>query len=154
MDTTEFIELMKFKFKLNVIRAYIRYKNRVLIDLNKDAFFKAATFLSKELHFRFIIATGRDNDKTFEIVYHFSNDKTGLIANIRVNIPKKKPQIESLTPLFVAADWIEREMHELLGIEFLNHPNMRSLLSHQNWDKGTYPYRIENQPEHKRGTER
>ena len=140
MDASEFIELMKFKFKLNVIRAYLKYRNRVLIDLNKDAFLKAVTFLYKELHFRFIIATGRDNDKTFEIVYHFSNDQTGMVANIRVNIPRNKPEIESLTSLFVAADWIEREMHELLGIKFLNHPNMRSLLSDQNWEEGTYPY--------------
>lgn len=141
MDTKEFIELMKFKFKLNVINTYIRYKNRVLFDLNKDVFYKAATFLYRELGFRFIIATGRDNDKTFEIVYHFSNDKTGLIANIRVNIPKGKAEIESLTSLFVAAGWIEREMHELLGIKFLDHPDMRSLLSGENWEEGTYPYR-------------
>lgn len=143
MDTNEFIELMKFKYKLNIIRTYIRYKNRVLFDLNKDVFFKAATFLYKELNFRFIIATGRDNDKTYEIVYHFSNDKTGLIANLRVNIPKSKPEIESLTSLFVAAEWIEREMHELLGITFLNHPNMRSLLSGENWEEGVHPYKLE-----------
>ncbi len=143
MDASEFIELMKFKFKLNVIRAYLKYRNRVLIDLNKDVFLKVVTFLYKELHFRFIIATGRDNDKTFEIVYHFSNDQTGMVANIRVNLPKNKPEIESLTSLFVAADWIEREMHELLGIKFLNHPNMRSLLSGENWKEGVHPYKLE-----------
>lgn len=141
MDTTEFVELMKFKFKLDVLRAYIRYKNRALIDLDKHVFFKVATYLHKELKFRFIIASGRDNGKTFEIVYHFSHDASGMIANIRVNIPKAKPEIASLVPLFVAADWIEREMHELLGIVFLNHPNMRSLLSGGNWETGEYPYR-------------
>jgi len=141
MDTQEFIDFMKFKFKHNVQRAFLRYKNRVLIDLEKDALLKVATFLYKELNFRFIIATGLDNVKAFEITYHFSNDKTGLLANIRVSIPKKKPEVESLTPLFVAADWIEREIHELLGIQFVNHPNMRSLLSDGNWGAGEYPYR-------------
>ena len=141
MDTQEFIDFMKFKFKHNVQRAFLRYKNRVLIDLEKDALFKVATVLYKEQHFRFIIATGLDKVKEFEITYHFSNDKTGLLANIRVNIPKKKPEVESLTPLFVAADWIEREIHELLGINFKNHPNMRSLLSDGNWGPGEYPYR-------------
>lgn len=141
MDTQEFIDFMKFKFKHNVLRAYLRYRNRVLIDLEKDALLQVATFLYKELNFRFIIATGLDNVKAFEITYHFSNDKTGLVANIRVSISKKKPEIESLTPLFVAADWIEREIHELLGIQFVNHPNMRSLLSDGNWGAGEYPYR-------------
>ncbi|MEE4176372.1 MAG: NADH-quinone oxidoreductase subunit C [Bacteroides sp.] len=141
MDTQEFIDFMKFKFKHNVLRAYLRYRNRVLIDLEKDALVKVATFLFKELNFRFIIATGLDNVKDLEITYHFSNDQTGLVANVRVRIPRKKPEVESLTPLFVAADWIEREMHELLGINFLNHPNMRSLLSGDNWGEGEYPYR-------------
>lgn len=139
METNEFIELMKFKFKLNVLRVYIRYKNRVLIDLEKDFLFKAAAFLYKELNFRFIIATGLDNGKAFEIIYHFSNDKTGLIANIRVQVPRQKPRIESLVPLFVAADWIEREMHELLGITFINHPELKSLFSDGNWKEGDYP---------------
>ena len=139
METTEFIELMKFKFKLNVLRVFIRYKNRALLDLNKDVLFKAASFLYHELHFRFIIATGLDNGQAYELVYHFSNDKTGLIANLRVQVPKQKPEIESLTPLFIAAEWIEREMHELLGVNFLNHPNMKSLLSDGNWKKGEYP---------------
>lgn len=141
MNTQEFIDFMKFKFKHNVLAAYLRYRNRVLIDLDKDVLLEVATFLYKELNFRFIIATGLDNVKAFEITYHFSNDKTGLLANIRVSIPKNKPEVKSLTPLFVAADWIEREIHELLGIKFLNHPNMRSLLSDGNWDAGEYPYR-------------
>ena len=141
MDTQEFIDFMKFKFKHDVLRAFLRYKNRVLIDIEKDALLRVAAFLYKELHLRFIIATGLDNVKNFEITYHFSNDNTGLVANIRVVLPKKKPEVESLTSLFVAADWIEREIHELLGIQFLNHPNMRSLLSGDNWGLEEYPYR-------------
>ncbi len=149
MDTQEFIELMKFKFKLNVLQVYIRYKNRVLFDLNKEILYEVATYMSGELNFRFIIATGLDDGKDFKIVYHFSDDKTGLIANLRVSVPKQKPEVESLTPLFIAADWIECEMHELLGIEFLNHPNMRSLFSGENWKEGEYPMRKTKQEDQK-----
>ncbi len=149
MDTTEFIEFMKYKFKLNVLQVFIRYKNRVLLDMQKETLYKAAELLIKELNFRFIIATGLDAGKCFEIIYHFSNDKTGLIANLRVSVPKNKAIVESLTPLITAADWIECEMHELLGIEFSNHPNMRSLLSDGNWESGNYPYRKQKQKENK-----
>ncbi len=139
MDTKEFVELMKFKFKLNLIHVHIRYKNRVLVDMEKSTLSDVARFLFCDLGFRFIIASGTDIGKTFEIVYHFSNDKTGLIANVRVRIPKQKPEVASLTPLFVAADWIEREMHELFGIVFEGHPEMRSLLSDGNWDANEFP---------------
>ena len=40
-----------------------------------------------------------------------------------------------------AAEWIEREMWELLGIDFKNHPDMRHLLLDDDWPEGNYPLR-------------
>jgi Ni,Fe-hydrogenase III component G len=60
-----------------------------------------------------------------------------------VILPVKKPEIESLTCLLSGANWIEREMHELYGIVFLNHPEPEKLISEGNWAEGVYPYRRE-----------
>ena len=68
-------------------------------------------------------------------------DKSGLILNLHVILDSKKPEVESLSNMFEATNWIEREMHELFGIDFLNHPNLDQLLSEGNWAKGVYPYR-------------
>ena len=65
------------------------------------------------------------------------------MINLQVILPHEKPEVKSLTGLFSAVEWIEREMHELLGIEFTGHPNMVPLLSEGNWPKGTYPFRKE-----------
>ena len=92
-------------------------------------------------YFRFIIASALQTKKGFEIYYHFSFDSTGLILNLHVILPEAKPEIESLTVLFEGASWIEREMHEILGINFLNHPNLEKLISQGNWAEGVYPYR-------------
>jgi len=43
--------------------------------------------------------------------------------------------------MFNASNWIEREMHELFGIDFINHPNQEKLISEGNWAEGVYPYR-------------
>jgi NADH-quinone oxidoreductase subunit C len=77
----------------------------------------------------------------FEIHYHFSKDSNGLILNIHVILDRDNPQIESLSNMFNASNWIEREMHELFGINFLNHPNLEKLLSEGNWAEGVYPLR-------------
>jgi len=61
--------------------------------------------------------------------------------NLHVILPAEKPEIESLTGSFEGANWIEREMHEILGINFLNHPNLEKLISQGNWAEGVYPYR-------------
>ena len=68
---------------------------------------------------------------------------TGLILNIHVILDRDNPQIESLSNMFNASNWIEREMHELFGINFLNHPNQEKLISEGNWAEGVYPYRKE-----------
>jgi Ni,Fe-hydrogenase III component G len=41
------------------------------------------------------------------------------------------------------ANWIEREMHEILGITFIGHPEPEKLISEGNWAEGVYPYRKE-----------
>ena len=51
------------------------------------------------------------------------------------------PEIDSLAPLFEAANWVEREIHELLGINFRGHPDMRRLLLSDDWPQGVYPLR-------------
>jgi NADH-quinone oxidoreductase subunit C len=100
-----------------------------------------AEYLFKELGFRFIIASALHTRKGFEIYYHFSLDTSGLVLNLHVLLDEKEPAVESLSNMFEASNWIEREMHELFGINFLNHPNLDQLLSEGNWAKGVYPYR-------------
>jgi Ni,Fe-hydrogenase III component G len=105
---------------------------------------EVAGFLFKDLGLRFAIATGQDTPKGIEILYHFSFDKTGQIFSARVLIEdKKEPKIDSLTALFPAAEWIEREMWELLGINFIGHPNLKRLLLAEEWPEGKYPLRKE-----------
>ena len=48
---------------------------------------------------------------------------------------------ELITPLIPGAEWIEREMHDILGITFRNHPNMRRLILSDDWPEGVYPLR-------------
>ena len=108
---------------------------------------KVAGFLYNKLKLRFPIASGLDSGEGFEIIYHFSDDrKTGAMINIKVLLSYKKPEVESLTQVFPAAEWIEREMHELLGIDFKNHPNLIHFLLADDWPKEKYPLRKDYKP--------
>ncbi|MCK9615713.1 MAG: NADH-quinone oxidoreductase subunit C, partial [Candidatus Omnitrophica bacterium] len=42
---------------------------------------------------------------------------------------------------FKSSDWVEREIHELLGINFKGHPNLKHLLLDDDWPKDSYPLR-------------
>jgi NADH-quinone oxidoreductase subunit C len=143
MDTESIIEKFKSKFNSDILETVMKNQKRIIITMRSDSIINVATYLFKTAGFRFIIASALHTKKGFEIHYHFSKDSAGLILNIHVILDKDNPQIESLSNMFNASNWIEREMHELLGINFLNHPNQEKLISEGNWAEGIYPLRKE-----------
>ncbi|MFC2151574.1 NADH-quinone oxidoreductase subunit C [Bacteroidota bacterium] len=143
MNTDEILKNIKDKFSSDVVDIFKKSEIRATITIKPESLLKVAELVHKDLELRFIIATANHTKKGFEILYHFSKDNIGLIANIHVILPVKKPEIESLSNMFSATNWIEREMHELYGIVFLNHPEPEKLISDGNWAEGVYPYRRE-----------
>ena len=135
------LEELKKTFSKEILDSQSRNERRVTLTIDPAALLSMSEHLFKELGFRFIIATALHTKKGFEIYYHFSFDQTGLILNLHVVLDQDKPEIESLSNMFNASNWIEREMHELFGINFVNHPNLEQLLSEGNWAMGEYPYR-------------
>ncbi len=143
MDTVAVIEKFREKFKSEILGVTTKNQRRTIITFNPQAILKVADYLYREAGFRFIIATAIHSKRGFEIHYHFSHDASGLILNMHVILDSKDPQVESLSNMFNASNWIEREMHELFGINFLNHPNQEKLISEGNWAEGVYPLRKE-----------
>ena len=143
MNTDFNIEKFKEKFSSEILEIRIKNQRRIIITIRPDAIADIAGYLYKSEEFRFIIASALHTRIGFEIHYHFSKDSSGIILNIHVILDNDKPQIESLSNMFNASNWIEREMHELLGINFLNHPNQEKLISEGNWAEGVYPLRKE-----------
>jgi Ni,Fe-hydrogenase III component G len=119
---------------------------RIYFSVSKEHLFETVKFLFKELELRFATASGTDTPSGFEILYHFSFDKAGEIYSMRVLLEgKNNPSIDSVTPIFPAAEWIEREIWEMLGIHFNGHPNLKRLLLAEDWPEGKYPLRRENE---------
>jgi len=124
---------------------------RIYFTVKKEDLFEVAKLLFKDLGLRFSIASGTDTPNAFEILYHFTFDATGEFYSVRVLLEDKKdPQVDSLTPIFPAAEWIEREIWEMLGIKFTGHPNLKRLLLAEDWPEGDYPLRIKNEGRDKR----
>lgn len=115
---------------------------RVYLSINKEDVVEAVKFLFSELGLRFATASAIELASGFEILYHFSFDKAGEFYSLRVLLKDKvNPEVESITPLFPGAEWTEREIWEMLGIKFKNHPNLKRLLLADDWPEGKYPLR-------------
>ena len=143
METELIIEKFKEEFNSDILETVAKNQKRMVITINSEAIVDVAGYLYKTVGFRFIIASAIHTKRGFEIHYHFSKDTSGLILNIHVILDRDNPHIESLSNMFSASNWIEREMHELFGIDFLNHPGQEKLISEGNWAEGVYPMRKE-----------
>jgi len=118
--------------------------NRIYLLCEAENAHAVNKFLFEDLSLRFAIITGIDSDDCFEILYHYSNDETGCFVTVKAFIrDREKPSIESITPFVPAAEWIERELHDILGIDFANHPNLKRLILADDWPEGVYPLRKE-----------
>jgi len=118
--------------------------NRIYIPCEAGNSYAVCKFLFEDVGARFCTATGIDSDDCFEVLYHFSYDRTGCVITVKAFIrDRKNPAIESITPFLPAAEWIEREIHDVLGIDFINHPNLKRLILADDWPQGVYPLRKE-----------
>jgi membrane-bound hydrogenase subunit alpha len=125
--------------------------SRIFLSCEAENAYAVNKFLFEDVPLRFVIATGVDSDDCFEILYHYSNDETGHVVTLKALIrDREKPAIDSIAPFLPAAEWIEREIHDILGIDFRNHPDMRRLILSDDWPEGVYPLRKDAKPPAKR----
>ena len=138
----DIIEEIKHRFGDKTQRIYEKNVRRYYIDIKPEDIVYCAEIIFKELGCRLITVTGLDTPEGFELLYHFSFDKTGKIITLRVVLRnKEKPEIDSITRVTIAAEWIEREIWEMLGVNFIGHPNLKRLLLAPDWPEGVYPLR-------------
>jgi len=135
---------IKDKLASKVINWHEHSVKRIYFSIKPGDIREVASFLFKDLGLRFATASGIDTPGGFEILYHFSFDKSGQIISVRTIIEdKQNSEIDSLAALAPCFEWIEREMWELLGINFIGHPNLTHLLLTEEWPEGKYPLRHE-----------
>lgn len=141
MNRDDILTDLKNRFKADIIEIFDKSQKRVYIEIKPQALRTIARYIFKDLGARFNIASGVDLRHSMEILYHFTIEEINFLISLRVTLSKEKLEIDSLVPVFEAANWIEREMHELLGINFKGHPDLRRLLLPDEWPEGIYPLR-------------
>jgi Ni,Fe-hydrogenase III component G len=143
MKREEILTSLSERFKDDIIELYDRSATRVYIEIAPKAIVRMATYVFRNLGARFNTASGVDCRNHIEILYHFTIEDINLLISLRVKLNKDALEIDSLTPVMEGANWIEREMHELLGINFKGHSDLRRLLLSDQWPEGVYPLRCE-----------
>ena len=141
MTREEVLAKIKDGLGSKVVNWFEKNPRRIYVEV-KPADVPAATRLvHKDLGARFQIASGIDTPDAMEIIYHWAFDSHDVVVNVVTKLDRDKPEIDSVAHICQGIEWIEREMWELLGITFRNHPDMRPLLLPEDWPEGVYPLR-------------
>ena len=77
---------------------------------------------------RLATSTGIDLREGIGLYHHFVVNGSPLVITLKVLLAKPEPHAPTLATETAAADWIEREIHDLLGVRFDGHPDERRLL--------------------------
>ncbi len=75
----------------------------------------------------------------FEVVYHLHSLEPQRRLRLKCRLRGDNPEIESVTSVWRGANWYEREVFDLFGVRFLNHPELRRIMLPETWEG--YPLR-------------
>jgi len=133
-------ELIKsFNFLEGKIR--ISRIRRIFFEVPVDKLEEILEFLINKIHFNTLCTiTGLDEGIMIGIVYHLTR-KDGIIINLKISVPKDNPKIKTITNYFPGAEYYEREVVDLLGVEVVGLPEGPRYPLPDGWPEGQYPLR-------------
>ncbi|MBM4402906.1 MAG: NADH-quinone oxidoreductase subunit C [Candidatus Cloacimonetes bacterium] len=140
MSIENYISDLKIRFP-QITNVEVINVKRLMVHIPTSVLAQITGYWFNELNYRYIIVSAMDSKDGFELIYHYSDDSSGWIMSLNVMLAHNEPTVESMTPIVYGIEWIEREIMDILGIQFLNHPKPERFLLPENWPEGNYPYR-------------
>jgi NADH-quinone oxidoreductase subunit C len=107
------------------------------IHIDAAALPDVAAFLrdDPELAFNFCnYITGLDFKSHRLVLYYLSSIVHGHKVALKVKLPTEGPSVESISHLYGCANWYEREVYDLFGVTFRNHPDLRRIMLPDDWE--------------------
>jgi NADH-quinone oxidoreductase subunit C len=145
------LEWLKEKFLDDIYETY-EFRGDLVAVVNKDIIRDVMKFLKTEpkLDFNMLMDLSavdylwQERTPRFDVVYHLYSLARNHRLRVKAGVDEKDPVIDSLVSLWPAADWYEREVWDMFGIKFKNHPNLKRILMYQEFTghplRKDYPY--------------
>ena len=154
LDPKGLVKYFKDEFKTKVKKAEITVKpsgsnkremTHIWMKIDKSIFKPFIKHLCEYQFPHMAVVSGNDYPKEIELVYHFSLDfgkeRKEISLNVAVDVPKSKPEIETICDYIPGALITEREKQEMLGVKVIGIPDSRRLFLPDDFPKNVYPWR-------------
>ena len=120
-----------------------RIKVSTTVGKVREAILRAESILGCD---HVVQISAADNGKTLELIYHLTGPHRIVLA-LAIQLPRDKPEVPTTSDLLPPAGIYERQIHDLLGIDFRGHPNLKRIILNEDWPEGEYPLRKDWKPD-------
>jgi NADH-quinone oxidoreductase subunit C len=138
MTPQEISDKLKTQFSDAILEAKIEGVVDPYVKVKPSSVKDIACFLrdDSDLQFDYLMClSGVDYGKgTLGVVYNIFSMKKRHKVNLKVEVPKDSPEVPSVSAIWPTANWHEREAYDLIGIRFLDHPDLRRILMPYDWE--------------------
>jgi NADH-quinone oxidoreductase subunit C len=135
------LDALKTKFTDKILETHNQHGDETAV-IEPSAILEIVRFLRDEptLSMKMLMdATAVDwnrDEPRFELVYHFYSieHRHRVRIKARVGTFEEEPKIDSLTSLYLGANWLEREAFDLYGIKFVGHPDLKRIYTYEGFE--------------------
>ncbi|MCI0428515.1 MAG: NADH-quinone oxidoreductase subunit C [Nitrospiraceae bacterium] len=145
MSLQQMASRLQENFATGFIKA-VEWRGDLAVTVARDRLHEVAQFLHDDpaMDFDYIVHVSSvdwpDDEERFEVVYEFYSIKKRQRIRLKTRAPELDCIVDSLTDLWKGADFMEREVYDMMGIRFRHHPDLRRILLPDDYTEG-YPLR-------------
>jgi NADH-quinone oxidoreductase subunit C len=156
MDAMFALTVIK-EFKPNSIISADTDNGDIRIQIKKEDLLEFAGFLKSDSRLEFNMLSDLfavdypKRPERIEVVYNFYSIKNNFRVFIKARSKGDETEYPSLAAIYNSADWFEREVYDMFGLKFKNHPDLKRILNPDDWEGHPllkdYPLRKRPEPE-------
>ena len=134
MDNKTIIELLQRKFGGNTL-SFDEISDMLTLTVDRNMIHDVIFFLKEDATLQFNFLTTLcgihypDQPQPLGVIYHLHNLHQNKRIRIKTFVSVSDPAVKTVTDLFSAANWMERETYDFYGILFEGHPNLKRILN-------------------------
>ena len=124
----------QYLLKILPIINYTIYKNELDINISRKKLIPILFFFKNHTNSQFKVLSEIctvdyiNKEQRFEIIYNLLSLRFNSRLKIKIKINELQP-VDSISKIYQAANWCEREVWDMFGIYFINHPDLRRILT-------------------------
>ncbi|MDZ7693218.1 MAG: NADH-quinone oxidoreductase subunit C [Balneolaceae bacterium] len=124
------IDSLTEKFSGDIVNVY-QSTGDTFIRVESESILEICKYLKNEHRFIYLVDVfGTDrftSEDRFEVIYNMLNLRDRLRLFLKTWLPEENPEIDSVTGVWKAANWYERQTYDMFGIRFNGHPDFRRI---------------------------